>query len=127
MLELNGVSVKGLTIKGFDIPPVRFKTVTADLKISGSRIDIDDVIFMGKDLKGSVKGSITLTKFIKHSKVDLDVEIDSSSALLENYKILLGDKLTSDGKLKTKIKGTLTNPRVNIPGSVSMSDDAQFF
>ncbi|MDY6934356.1 MAG: type II secretion system protein GspN [Spirochaetota bacterium] len=115
IVKIEGLSVKGFTIKGFDIPPVKFTSVIAEMNIMNKRINIKDLVFSGQDLRGNIKGAITFSKFIKYSKIDLDIQIDSNSTLLDNYKILLGEMLNSENKLIISIKGTISNPKINFP------------
>lgn len=114
-LDLKGVSIGGLTIKGFDIPPVSFSSVKIDAKITGKRIGIQDVSFSGKDLNGNLKGFITPARRFQNSKIDLKIMIDPASPLLDNYKVLLGNIMNSGDNIRITLRGTITNPRVDFP------------
>jgi len=114
VLQLQNVHCDGLTIKEFDIPPVRFTSIKTNAKISGKKINIQNITLSGSDIKGSIKGSITLSKFIKNSRLNLDIKINSSSLLLENYKLLLNDMIGPDNNLKIAIKGTVAKPKIDL-------------
>lgn len=110
-LTLQNVSVKGVQIKNFDIPPVRFTAIKADAKVVRNQLLIKEITFSGTDLRGNIRGTITMEKYFRNSRIDLRVEIDSTSKLLENYKILLGNvPADSDKKVKMTMTGTIANP-----------------
>jgi hypothetical protein len=113
ILKLQNVQLKGMTIKDFNIPPIRFTLVDADIKIIKRSLSIKSMKLSGPDLNGSIKGDITFAKVASGSRMNLNIEIDSNSALLENYKILLGDAISSDNKLIINLRGTISNPQIN--------------
>ncbi|MBN2038539.1 MAG: type II secretion system protein GspN [Spirochaetes bacterium] len=112
-LVLQNTIANGISIQGFEIPPVRFSSINADLNINKNKVQIDDIIFTGPDLKGRISGSIELAKFFKQSRLNLNIIIDSSSAILENYKILLQSWIDDSKKIQLNINGTVSNPKVN--------------
>lgn len=122
--QFKNVSVNGVVIKGFDIPPVKFTTIKIEAVIMKGRVKIEKSNFSGPDINGSITGYIVLSGFFKRSQIDLNIEIDSSSALLDNYKILLGSLPNENGKIKINLKGTLDNPKIDIPGTSSRPDSA---
>ena len=113
LLKLQNVQLKGMTIKDFNIPPIRFTMVDADIKIIKKSLSIKSMKLSGPDLNGNIKGDITFAKVASGSRINLNLEIDSNSALLENYKILLGDSINSENKLIINLRGTISNPQIN--------------
>ena len=112
-VELQNIIANGITIQGFEIPPVRFSSVTAKLDILKNKVNINDIIFTGPDLRGRISGSMELANFLQQSLLNLNISIDSSSALLENYKILLERWIDDTNKIQLKDNGTISNPKIN--------------
>ncbi|MCU0821964.1 MAG: type II secretion system protein GspN [Spirochaetes bacterium] len=124
-LKLQNAQLNGMTIKDFNIPPIRFTLVDADIKIIKRSLSIKNLQLSGPDLNGSIKGDLTFAKVASGSRMNLSLEIDSKSALLENYKILLGDSMSGDNKLIINLRGTISNPQINFSqGSQGMPSSA---
>lgn len=113
LLKLQNVQLKGMTIKDFNIPPIRFTLVDADMKIIKRSLSIKSMKLSGPDLNGNIRGDITFAKVASGSRMNLNLEIDSNSAILQNYKILLGDSINSENKLIINLRGTISNPQIN--------------
>ena len=111
-LNLQNVIAKGLTIKGFDIPPVRFSSIYAEATIVKKKINLDAFQVSGPDLKGSIDGTIMLTQSFLQSQLNLNITIDSSSPFLENYRILLSKWINSANKIQLTVRGSASNPVV---------------
>ncbi|MDY6967983.1 MAG: type II secretion system protein GspN [Spirochaetota bacterium] len=114
-LDFKRLSLGGLNIKGFDIPPISFSSMKIDTKITGKRIGIQDVTFSGKDINGKLNGFITPARRFKNSKIDLKIMVDPASPLLDNYKVLLGNIINSEENIRISLRGTISNPRVDFP------------
>lgn len=124
-LQLQNVELNGITIKGFDIPPIRFTIVDADLKLIKKNLSIKQLKLAGPDVSGNIKGEIVITKFAKNSRMNLNIEVDSSSPLLKNYEILLGGALAQNNKLTITVRGTIANPQVNLPQSMTREPETE--
>jgi len=111
-LELQNIIANGITIQGFEIPPVRFSSIRAELNLLNNKLNLNDIVFTGPDLKGNISGSIVLAKFLQQSQLNINITVDSSSALLDNYKILLESMIDESNKIQLNIKGTLSNPKI---------------
>lgn len=125
--ELQNIIANGINIKGFDIPPLRFSLINANLNIMNNKITINDFMFTGPDLKGRISGSIAgpnlkgriatntikPSTYFRQAQLNLNITVDSSSAILENYKILLESLIDDSNKIQLNISGTISNPKVN--------------
>ncbi|HNR87551.1 MAG TPA: type II secretion system protein GspN [Spirochaetota bacterium] len=115
-IALQNINVKGIEIKGFVIPPIKFSGIAAEAKIANNQLRIDRCVFSGVDLRGQITGTIALNKMMKSSRLNLKIEIDGNSRVLEDYKILLGSLTGSDGeKIRLDVGGMLHSPEVNFP------------
>lgn len=112
-LELQNIIANGFTIKEFDIPSVRFTSITADMNIAKKKITIDNFKAAGPDLKGNIAGFVTVANFFLQSQLNLNIIIDSTSSFLANYKILLGKWIDDTNKIQLSVKGSISNPRVD--------------
>ncbi len=119
-LELQNVIANGINIKEFDIPPVRFTSIAADLNILKKKLTINECKISGPDIKGNITGFLVLAKFFQQSQVNLDIVIDSASSFLTNYKIFLGKWMDETDNLRLQIRGSISSP--NIDSSARKND-----
>jgi type II secretion system protein N len=114
-LELQNIIANGINIKEWDILPVRFTSIAADMNISKKKLTIGDCKISGPDIKGNITGSLVLAKFFQQSQLNLNIVIDSASPILSNYKSLLGGWIGIDetGNFKLLIRGSISNPNVD--------------
>ncbi len=115
-LTLRDTSIKGIMIQGFEIPPVKLKQVKYESEfVSKNNLKIKYIIFSGPDLKGNATGRIITGQTARNSSIDMTINIDSNSSLLDQYRVLLGD-IIKPGKeqLTFTIRGPLANPRINL-------------
>ncbi len=116
-VDIQNVSLKGISIKGFAIPAVRFTSVSMQSELHNGEIRINKFEGAGPDLRGTVRGSITLAPYIRNSTLNLVIDIDTESKLVQDYRILLGGLAKNDdGRLRLTITGTLQSPSVALPG-----------
>jgi len=115
-LSLRDTNIKGIMIKGFEIPPVTLKQVKCESEfISKNTMKIKYIIFTGPDLKGNASGVIVLGNTIRNSNIDLTINIDAQSNLLNQYRVLLDDMIKpGQNQLTFTINGPLVNPRIDI-------------
>ena len=116
---IQNVSVRGVTIKDFDIPAINFPSIELKTTIVNNNIKIEKCVFSGMDLRGKISGTVTIGKIAKFTRLNLRIEIDPTSKILENYKILLGE--FGDGMINIGITGTVSNPSINLPKPRSTS------
>jgi hypothetical protein len=115
-LDLQNVRVNGVVIKGFDIPPVKFTSIQAETVIYNSELKINKFTFSGIDLRGRIQGAMTIAKLMRNSKMNINIEIDKNSRILEDYKILIGNYTGHGDNLKIELSGLISRPRINFPG-----------
>ena len=112
-LDLQNVIAKGITIKGFDIPPVRFSSIYTEANIVKKKINIETFQISGPDLTGSISGYIMSAQTFQQSQLNLNITVDSSSPFLENYRILLNKWIDSSNKIQLTVRGSVSNPVLN--------------
>ncbi|MBN2402863.1 MAG: type II secretion system protein GspN [Spirochaetes bacterium] len=112
-LDMQNIIANGITVKGFDIPPVRFTSITANAGIIKKKITIESFNASGPDIKGSISGTIMLAQSFPQSQLNLNIVIDSSSSFLENYRILLNKWIDSSNKIQLTIRGSISNPNID--------------
>jgi hypothetical protein len=127
-IDLSNVYLKGINIKGFDIPPVRFTSIKGAGTIRNRRLRIENLAFSGTDVRGEIKGSMLFEQMAGASRINLFAYINSDSKILQDYKMLLDTMVeTEPGKIKIEIGGNFANPDVKLPfkteGKSEMKDD----
>jgi hypothetical protein len=115
-LDLQNVIANGITVKEFDIPPVRFTSITADASILKKKITIESFNASGPDIKGSINGSIMAAQSFQQSQLNLNIIVDSSSPFLENYRILLNKWIDNANKIQLTLRGSIANPNIEASG-----------
>lgn len=114
-LELTSASLKGITIKGFDIPALKFSSIKGDATLKSRRLRIDSFTFSGGDVNGEIKGSVQIEPMANASKLNLFIYLNSDSRILQEYKMLLDSLVDTGGKVKIEITGNFINPSVKLP------------
>lgn len=114
-LELANASLKGITIKGFDIPPLKFSSIKGEGILKSRRLRIESFTFAGGDVTGEIKGSIQIEPMANASKINLFIYLNSDSRILQEYKMLLDSLVDTGGKVKIEITGNFINPNVKLP------------
>lgn len=117
-LELQNVALKGITIKGFAIPAVRFSSIVINSELKNGEMRIMKFDGSGPEVRGSIRGSITLAPYVRNSALNLVIDIDAQSKLVQDYRILLGNMANAeDGRLRLAVTGTIAAPSVALPGA----------
>ncbi len=122
-IDLGNVYFKGINIRGFDIPPVKFSSIQGAAVIRNRRMNIQKLIMKGKDAEGEIKGSILFEPMARSSKINIYIYINSDSLILQEYKMLLDNMLQiENNRIKIEISGTLGSPSVKMPFKSSTAD-----
>jgi type II secretion system protein N len=124
-LTLQNIIMNGLVIKGFDIPPLRFTSITADTRIVNREVTLTRTVLSGMDLRGELRGRITLSKPLRNSRLNLSFEIDKNSRILNDYRILIGNLVGDEENLRINITGMLSKPAVNIPERIPVEEEEE--
>jgi hypothetical protein len=114
-IDLQNSDIKGLNIKGFDIKPIKFTSIKGETTLANRVITIKSLVFSGNDLRGDIKGTIQLEKFLFNSRINFVIEIDPNSGALQDFKMLLDNMVVTDNKVRITIAGTLMDPKVDLP------------
>lgn len=109
---MKDVSVKGISIQGFEIPDINIAQIKSELVFEkGNTIKLKYLLFSGSEIRGNAYGTITLSNYFPNSSLNLIIQIDSQSSILEDYKVLLESMIKSGTKnITIKIMGTIGNP-----------------
>ncbi|MGQ9847824.1 MAG: type II secretion system protein GspN [Bacteroidales bacterium] len=112
--SMKDVSIKGISIQGFEIPDINISHIKSELIFDkGNMINIKYLLFTGSELKGNAYGTISLSNYFPNSSLNIIIQIDSQSSILEDYKVLLESMMKSGTKnITIKIMGTIGNPNL---------------
>lgn len=117
-IVFNNVVLRGLKIKGFDIKPLTINQFSTVLKINNKNATISSCQFTGNDLNGSISGNILLGPQLSRSRVNLNIEINKNSNILQDFKPLLSAVSNANSNtISIMIEGNLNNPSVKFPES----------
>jgi hypothetical protein len=115
---LSDVSIDGLSINvpnlgGMKIKPVTMKSAKASFTCANKVMTIKDCTITGKDINGSIKGSMTLDR--NSAQLNLTIDIDGNSLVLSDFKAFLSNYINaSTGKMSITIQGSTSNPTINL-------------
>ncbi len=104
------------------LPPMKFSSVIMNFVIQNDTVSIQQMKVSGPDLQGSITGTINLSKIFTNSKINVAISIDSDSAVLENYRDMLGSYTNADGDIVLNLEGTLSRPRFMKKNSPSLME-----
>jgi hypothetical protein len=121
-LELSNAFLKGIKIKGFDIPPIKFSSVRGDSTLQRGNLRLASMKMSGPDLQGNIHGMLSMAKSFSSSNLSLTIELDPDSRVLEDYNILLGGAKKNEDKLRITLNGPLKNPKATFPWTKAGKD-----
>jgi hypothetical protein len=114
-INISNLSIKGITIAGFSIKPVQISSASVNTSVKSRVMTIDSCTFKGKDMNGLLRGTVTFDPDIGRSTLSLTLEITSDSAMLADFKPLLGSYINqSTGRLSLSIQGPFANPTIQL-------------
>ncbi|HOT43765.1 MAG TPA: hypothetical protein PLM53_04865 [Spirochaetota bacterium] len=97
------------------LPPVRISSIKIEADIAKNRVNVKNIRIFGKDLNGTITGSINLSKNFMTSGLDLRIKINANSPALENYKDFLTKFINDSNQVVFQVRGSLMMPRIEIP------------
>ncbi|MGL4369166.1 MAG: type II secretion system protein GspN, partial [Spirochaetota bacterium] len=109
---------KGITIPIIGpVPAIKNGTIKTSLSFSPRLMTIQECTISGKDLSGSLRGTIALDANIMRSQLNLTFEIDPRSGVIENLepfaKELIKSRVNSStGKIPVSVTGSLSDPSI---------------
>jgi hypothetical protein len=93
------------------LPLIKISSIKIDADIAGGKINVRNFRIFGKDLNGTITGTITLQKNVINSPLDLKLVVNADSPVLEGYRDFLS-KFTNDrNQVAVQIRGSLMMPR----------------
>lgn len=113
-LDLKKATLKGIKIQSFEIPAIEFKRINSQVTVAENLITIESLQFTGNDLAGILAGTIDADpKVINRSKINITINIKSSSKIIENYKMFLSSYINPNtGGIRIKLTGNMGSPKV---------------
>ncbi|HEY1405655.1 MAG TPA: type II secretion system protein GspN, partial [Spirochaetota bacterium] len=114
-ITVRDLSIKGITLQGFSIPPVHITSARARATVRSRVLTIDECVIQGKDMNGLIRGTVSFDPVIGRSVMSLTVEISGDSAMLADFKPLIASFINpANGRLSLSVQGAFVNPSVNI-------------
>lgn len=114
-------SIKNLMIKPaeplFTISELNFTDVTASMDIKNRKMEIDQCVIEGKEIDGSMKGSITLGQPFDRSMLRLSGTLKPEKALIDQLsqampiQAVMGSAMNESGEIPFTVSGPISDPR----------------
>ncbi len=102
------------------LPPIKITSVKAEAEISGRKVILKNIRIFGKDLNGTITGSIEMSKIFWSSRIDIKVTMNADTPLFDNYRDFISKYINDRNQLVIPVKGSLVAPRIDIsPGNSS--------
>ncbi len=102
-----------------NLPLVKISSIKLEGSVSSQKMNITSMRIFGKDLSGSITGSIALSRALSNSRLDLRVLIDANSELLTSYKDFLGKFINERNQMAFNLRGALSHPGIDLSQSGS--------
>ncbi len=115
-LKLNEISLpENMGGMPLTLPLIKISSIKIDADIDKNRINVKNIRIFGKDLNGSINGTINLSKNFITSSLDLRIMMNANSPALENYRDFLSKFINSNNQVVLQIRGSLMMPRIEMP------------
>jgi hypothetical protein len=112
VIKINNLNIPGpMGPMNLKIESINIQSGNLDSKITNGTISLNVFKLSGNDLSCEISGSIELSNITNNSKLDITVNLDSESSIIDQYRDLLGAYI-KDNTLTLKIKGTLGRPEL---------------
>jgi hypothetical protein len=122
LVSSGAVNFNELTFQGplgpmtLKVETINIGAINCHLEFINDAVNIKRFDLTGDDLSGSVTGSIRIAPFLPSSAINLTINIDPDSAVLNNYRDLV-IPLVKNNSLTLFLSGTLRKPDVRLsPG-----------
>ena len=98
----------------FNLDNISFKKIEADIALNNNKLQLKQCIFKGKQMDGTMSGTITLKNPFKDSVLNLSGAITPQPLLLENLSKVfpVNRKKMEQGVIHITIGGTFDKPDV---------------
>jgi hypothetical protein len=97
------------------LPLLKINSVKIDADISNNRINVKNIRIFGKDVNGTITGSINLSKNFITSGLDLKIMMNANSPVFEGYRDFLGKFINDRNQLVLQLRGSFMLPRIEMP------------
>ncbi|PKL18351.1 MAG: type II secretion system protein GspN [Spirochaetae bacterium HGW-Spirochaetae-5] len=112
VIKINSLSIPGpMGPMNLKIESINIQSGNLDSKITNGTISLNVFKLSGNDLSCDISGTIELSNITNNSKLNITVNLDSESSIIDQYRDLLGAYI-KDNVLTLKIKGTLGRPEL---------------
>ena len=101
------------------LPPIKINSIKAEAEIAGKKIKLKNIRIFGKDLNGSITGSIDMSTIFWSSRLDLKLTMNADTPLLENYRDFVSKYINDRNQIVIPIKGSLVAPRIEFSAAGS--------
>ncbi len=113
-IKLNKINIPGpLGPLPLKIDFLNIQSGSIDATVSNHILKFNNFKITGNDILCDINGNIELSEIKNNSKIDLLINIDSSSAVLEQYQDLLSSFIKNN-ILSVTIKGTIGKPELKL-------------
>lgn len=104
-----------------------FRSIKLISEIKNKNLVLKNSKILGKELKGSISGTISMRTMFKNSRLRLLLKISSESKLLKKIKPLIESAkfLQPDGNIHIKITGSVARPKVRPQKNNSNPDNSK--
>jgi hypothetical protein len=96
-----------------NLPPIKISSIKAEAEISNKKILIKNIRIFGKDLNGTITGSIDMAKIFWSSRLDLKLTMDANTPILDGYRDFISKYVNDSNQLVIPLKGSLVAPRID--------------
>jgi hypothetical protein len=112
VIKINNLNIPGpMGPMNLKIESINIQSGNLDSKITNGTINLNVFKLSGNDLSCDIAGTIELSNITNNSKLDITVNLDSESSIIDQYRDLLGAYI-KDNTLTLKIKGTIGRPEL---------------
>lgn len=117
-------SIKNLMIKPaeplFTIEALNFSDVTASMEIKNRKMELDQCVIEGKEIDGTMKGSIALGRPFDRSVLRLAGTLKPEKALMDKLsqampvQAMMGSAMNESGEIPFTVSGPVGDPRYSL-------------
>ncbi len=112
VLKLSDMKLDSLGGLPLSLPRMNINSMKLEAEISDKKIMIRNLRLFGKDLNGTVTGSISLGKNFLNSRMDIKIMLNPDSEALADYREFLSQFINDRNQIVIPLKGPLLNPRL---------------
>lgn len=121
---LLNLSIKNLVIQPaeplFTITTLNFSDVTASMDIKNRKMEIENCVIEGKEIDGSMKGSVFMREPFDRSTLRLTGTLKPEKTLLDQLsqtmpiEAVVGNAMNEEGEIPFTVSGMISDPRYSL-------------